>query len=263
MSSPGLRVLGTVAATVDGRPVRLGGPRQVAVLGVLLVAHGQVVPDDALIEAVWESTGPPASATVTLRGYVKKLRKVLEPGRPPRERGRVLVREGSGYALRTGPGAVDSDRFTTLLNIADRYMADERHQAAVTALDEALSLWSGPAYAGFDGEPWALPEVTRLSHLRRVARERRLAARLALGEDTTLIGDLEVLVAEEPMAERAWELLVLAWYRSGRQDAALAALRRARERLAEELGVDPGPSLRRLETAVLNQDQTLMAGRRR
>ena len=130
---------------------------------------------------------------------------------------------------------------------------------AARVLDDALRLWRGPAYAEYAGEPWADAEVARLSELRAVARERLLEARLQLGDAALLVGELEALVAEDPLREERWRLLVLALYRAQRQADALAALRRARELLAEELGVDPGPALRALEADVLAQSPTLDA----
>jgi hypothetical protein len=130
---------------------------------------------------------------------------------------------------------------------------------AARVLDDALRLWRGPAYAEYAGEPWAEAEVTRLSELRAVARERLLAARLQLGDAALLVGELEALVAEDPLREERWRLLVLALYRAQRQADALAALRRAREMLADELGVDPGPALRALEAEVLAQSPALDA----
>ena len=130
---------------------------------------------------------------------------------------------------------------------------------AVCTLETALRLWRGPAYADYAGETWAEAEIARLTELRAVARERLLATRLDLGEAQLVIGDLEALVAEDPLREERWRLLALALYRAHRQAAALAALRRAREVLADELGVDPGPALRSLEAEVLAQSPDLDA----
>ena len=124
-------------------------------------------------------------------------------------------------------------------------------------LDDALRLWRGPAYAEYLGEPWVEAEALRLTELHAVARERRLEARIQLGDAAVVIGELEALVAEDPLREERWRLLALALYRAQRQAGALAALRRARETLAEELGVDPGLALRTLEAEVLAQSPAL------
>ena len=137
--------------------------------------------------------------------------------------------------------------------------AGESPGDAVCTLDTALRRWRGPAYADYAGEAWAEAEIARLTELRAVARERLLGTRLELGEAQLVIGDLEALVAEDPLREERWRLLTLALYRAHRQAAALAALRRAREVLADELGVDPGPALRSLEAEVLAQSPDLDA----
>ena len=127
------------------------------------------------------------------------------------------------------------------------------------ALDDALRLWRGPPYAEYAGESWVEAETVRLTELRAVARERLLEARLQLGGAALLVGELEALVADDPLREERWRLLVLALYRSQRQADALSALRRARATLADELGVDPGPALRSLESEVLAQSPALDA----
>ena len=253
--STGLRlsVLGEMTALLGGAPVDLGGPRQRAVLGLLVVARGDIVPADSLVDALWGDE-PPPSATSALQAYISHLRRRLEPGRGPRDRQSVLARQGSGYALRVPPDAVDAWEFERLLRAAGvaESAADARH-----LLDEALGLWRGPAYADHLGEHWADAESTRLAGLREVAREQHLDARLRSGETAVLVPEIEAMVAENPLREERWRLLVLALYRAHRQADALAALRRARSMLADELGVDPGPALRALEGEVLAQSPNL------
>ena len=149
------------------------------------------------------------------------------------------------------PGVEQAVRSATGLPPAD----------AVHVLDEALHLWRGPAYVEYADEAWAEAEISRLTGLRAVAGERLLAARLDLGDSALIVPELEALVAEDPLREERWRLLVLALYRAQRQADALAALRRARDTLAETLGVDPGPELRSLEREVLTQSPTLEAKR--
>ncbi|WP_411574610.1 AfsR/SARP family transcriptional regulator [Streptomyces fradiae] len=250
-------VLGPMTAVVDGRQVPLGGPRQRAVLAVLVAARGRPVTQEALIARAWDGGDPPSPAT--LHSYVAALRKALEPGRTAGRAARVLIREHSGYALRTDPRGVDAERFTALAARGGELLRAGDPERAAAALEEALALWRGPAYADLAGASFAAPESARLHGLRRSAQEDLFAAELARGRHAAVVGDLEKHAAEEPLAERGWELLALALYRAGRQGDALAALRRARRALAEELGVDPGPSLRRLEAAVLAQDTSLAA----
>ena len=168
----------------------------------------------------------------------------------------MIVSEGSGYAVRLPRDAVDAWRFEALLQQAGGAADPDQ---AVALLDEALSLWRGPALCDYADEQWAEAEVARLADLRDVAREQRLAARLARGEAALLVPELEALVAESSLREERWRLLALALYRSHRQADALDALRRARTMLADELGVDPGPALRALEAEVLAQSPTLDA----
>ncbi|MGY1813671.1 BTAD domain-containing putative transcriptional regulator [Blastococcus sp. SYSU D00820] len=244
-----ITVLGSFGASVDGRPLDLGGPRQRAVLALLLLARGETVPRDRLAESVWGEAGP-ADTDGALQAYVSHLRRRLSPGSAARSRSAVIVSEGRGYAVRLADDAVDAWRFEAALREAAG-TTDPRRAAAL--LDAALALWRGPALAEYADEAWAQPEIARLAELRTVARERLLGARLELGEAALLVPDLEALVAEEPLREERWRLLALALYRAHRQADALAALRRARDTLADELGVDPGPALRTLEEQVLAQ----------
>jgi DNA-binding SARP family transcriptional activator len=249
-----LHVLGEVTATRDGAVVDLGGRRQRAVLAALVMQRDQVVPADRLVDCVWGDR-PPASANGALQAYVSHLRRRLEPDASARQRGGVVARAGPGYVLRLPTDAVDAWAFEAAVESAAGLAPAE----AVCALDSALRLWRGPAYADYAGEAWAEAEIARLTELRVVARERLLGTRLELGEAQLVIGDLEALVKEDPLREERWRLLTLALYRAHRQAAALAALRRARKVLADELGVDPGPALRSLEAEVLAQSPDLDA----
>lgn len=247
-----LRVLGAVDATRDGEPVDLGGRRQRAVVAALVVAGGEIVSPDRLVDCVWGAS-PPASATSALQSYISHLRRRLEPDAGARSREGVIARSGGGYRLCLGTDAVDAWSFEDAVQSAVRAPSRE----AERLLEAALRLWRGPAYADYATEPWIQPELTRLTELRSVARERLLEARLELGGAALLVPELEALVAEEPLREERWRLLALALYRSHRQADALAALRRARDVLAGELGVDPGPALRSLEAEILVQSPLL------
>ncbi|MFE3455896.1 BTAD domain-containing putative transcriptional regulator, partial [Nonomuraea sp. NPDC059194] len=244
-----IRVLGAFAAEVNGEPVHLGGPRQRGVLALLVAARGQVVPVDRMIEDLWRGE-PPARALMSLQAYVSNLRRLLEPGRPPRTPARLLVSAAPGYALRLPPEAVDAWRFEGLLGQA---RTDTDLRAAQARLAEALGLWQGPAFAEVADEPWAAAETARLTELRLVATELHVAAGLRIGDPAAVVPEAERLTREEPLREEGWRLHALALWSSGRQADALATLRRARGILAEELGLDPGPDLTALEEAILTQ----------
>jgi DNA-binding SARP family transcriptional activator len=247
-----LRVLGALDATGDpGRATALdlGGPRQRSVLALLLVARGQVVSVDRLVEDLWNGEAPPR-AIGALQAYVSHLRRALEPDRAPRTPATVLVSEPPGYAIRVPPDAVDAWRFETLVRRAGEPGQGPNARAL---LQEALDLWRGPAYAEFQAEQWAATEAGRLDSLRTVARERWCDAVLRDGDAAEAVMAAEVLTREFPLREEGWRLLAMGLYATGRQADALAALRRARDLLADELGLDPGPALTRVEADVLAQ----------
>ncbi|MBO2465267.1 BTAD domain-containing putative transcriptional regulator [Actinomadura violacea] len=234
-----IRVLGAFEAEVSGVRAALGGPRQRAVLALLVAARGEVVPVDRLIEDLWRGE-PPAQAVTSLQAYVSNLRKLLEPERPPRAPARVLVSAAPGYALRLPDEAVDAWHFAALARDPERPA-------------EALKLWRGPAFAEFADEEWARTETRHLNELRLAARERHVAALLRAGGAAVAVPEAELLTRDEPLREEGWRLLALALWGSGRQTDALAALREVREVLAGELGLDPSPALADLETAILQQ----------
>ncbi len=246
------RVLGPLAVSSETGPLDLGGRRQRSVLARLLLAGGQVVSVDRLLEDLWNGE-PPPRAVGSLQAFVSNLRRLLEPNRPPRSPATVLVSTPPGYALRAGPDDVDGARFERLLDEGNRALAEGRPAAAAGLLDDALALWRGEAYADFADEQWAAPEVSRLAELRLVAREHRLAAALAEGDAAASVPALEMLAANHPLREGIGRLHALALYRTGRQADALAVLRGVRERLLDELGIDPSPALRQLESQVLLQ----------
>ncbi|MGP4027761.1 BTAD domain-containing putative transcriptional regulator [Actinomadura sp. 3N407] len=253
--SPVVRVLGAFGAEVAGEPADLGGPRQRSVLARLVAARGRMVTADRLVDDLWAGTAPPRAAA-GLQSFVSHLRRALEPGRPPRTPARVLVTEPPGYALRLPDGSVDAWRFDALIDEAAGLL-DTDPPRALRRAEAALAEWRGPAYAEFAGLPWAAAEAARLDERRRLAVERRAEAMLRLASAAEAVPDLETHAAANPLREEAWRLLALALYRAGRQGDALAALRRARAALTEELGVDPGPALRRLETDILAQSPDL------
>ncbi|WP_371598753.1 BTAD domain-containing putative transcriptional regulator [Streptomyces sp. NBC_00564] len=247
-------VLGAVVAERGGGSLALKGPRHRAVLARLIVARRRVVSVARLVEDLWED--PPPGAVGAVQTFVGALRRALEPERAPRAPARLLVTEGPGYALRVSPDAVDAWRFEAVVGGAVELPAEE----ALGGLEEALGWWRGPAYAEFAHEGWARGERSRLSELRLQAVERRAGAQLALGRAAEAVPDLDAHAAGHPWREDAWCLLALALYRAGRQADALAVVRRARVALADQLGLDPGPALRRLEADILVQAPGLEVG---
>ncbi|SDH39045.1 Predicted ATPase [Sinosporangium album] len=250
------RVLGPVGASEGDNELDLGGLRQRAVLARLLVARGQVVPVDSLLYDLWADDAT-KGAQSGLQVYISRLRRVLEPGRPRGGPNRLLVTVASGYALRVAPDQVDALRFAAMVRAAGEHLDTDDPQAARARLEKALGLWRGTPYADFADQPWAEAEVNRLTELRLVARERHADTGLRLGLHAETVPDLEALTTEHPLREEGWRLLALGLYRCGRQGDALAALRRARTILADELGIDPGPALRKLESDILAQDSGL------
>ncbi|MCG5458066.1 AAA family ATPase [Micromonospora sp. PSH03] len=252
-----LRVLGPLEVEVDtGGPVDLGGPRQRAVLALLLAARGQVVSVGQMIEDLWRGD-PPPRAIASLQAYVSHLRRLLEPARERRAPARVLVTAPPGYALRLPVDAVDAGRFETLLAEA-RAVGPADPDRARRLLSVGLELWRGRAYAEFAGEPWAQPEVLRLEELRLGARELLLDVTMRCGDAAEAVPEAELLTRQAPLREESWRLLALALWRTGRQGDALAALRRARTTLADQLGLDPGPALVEVESAILGQRLDLL-----
>ncbi|GIH91085.1 BTAD domain-containing putative transcriptional regulator [Planobispora siamensis] len=249
-----LRVLGPLQAEIDGRAVDLGTSRQRAVIARLVAAGGHVVSTDRFIDDLWRGQ-PPPKALAALQVYVSNLRRVLEPARAPRTPATILVSAAPGYRLRLDPEQVDAWSFPALTDSAAAALAAGDGERALELADRALGLWQGAAYAEFADEEWAEPEAARLEELRLVAVEHRAEALLALGRNAGI--ELERHVRAHPLRENAVRLLALAHYRAGRQADALAAIRRARDVLAEELGVDPGPGLRALEADILAHAESL------
>ncbi|WP_188191846.1 BTAD domain-containing putative transcriptional regulator [Nonomuraea sp. SYSU D8015] len=250
------RVLGPVEAYEQDDELDLGGLRQRAVLARLLVARGQVVPVDTLLYDLWTDDAA-KGAQSGLQVYISRLRRVLEPGRPRGGPNRLLVTVASGYALRVASDQVDALRFEQLVRAAGEHLEEGDPQSARSRLEKALDLWRGTPYSDFADQQWAEAEVNRLTELRLVARERHADTRLRLGLHAETVPDLEAHTTEHPLREEGWRLLALGLYRCGRQGDALGALRRARNILADELGIDPGPALRKLESDILAQSPEL------
>jgi DNA-binding SARP family transcriptional activator len=243
------RLLGTLEVRDGETPLALGRPKQRALLALLLLNANRVVARDRLIDELWGEE-PPLKAVKAVQTYVSQLRRLLPPG--------MLVTRPPGYMLEAPPKSVDLLRFERL--VADSRGADPGRASSL--LTDALALWRGPPLAEFGEEPFARTESGRLEHLRLSALEERIDADLALGRHVELVGELEVLVADEPQRERLRGQLMLALYRSGRQADALGVYRDARAAL-DGLGLEPGPALRQLEKQILTQDASLDLPRER
>jgi DNA-binding SARP family transcriptional activator len=242
------RVLGPLEVLSDDGPIQLGPPQQRALLAHLLLNANQVVTTDRLAEELWPGEVP-KTAVKAIQVYVSHLRKAFGNSRD------ALETRGNGYVLHVEAGELDLHQFELLLERAK----DEEPQARVPTLRSALSLWRGAPLADLTYEPFAQPEAARLEALRLLAQEERIEAELALGRGPDLVPELEALVADNPLQERPRTQLMLALYRSGRQADALDVFRDGRRILDEELGLEPGPALRELESAILRQDPDLVA----
>lgn len=234
------RLLGPIEVLDGKRSLPLGGPKQRALLAVLLLAANRVVPRSELVEAVWPE-GPPPTAATAVQVYVSRLRKTLPEG--------VLETRPAGYLLHVDPGQLDLERF-------ERLAGEARPR-------EALAFWRGEPVEGIELGAWARAEVHRLEELRSAVLEDRIAEDLAGGRHAEVIGELEGLVAGQPLRERFREQLMLALYRAGRQAEALEQYRAARAALRDELGLEPGTELQRLHTAMLRQEERIEVRRGR
>ncbi|MDX3580543.1 MULTISPECIES: AfsR/SARP family transcriptional regulator [Streptomyces] len=246
------RLLGPVEAWHGDRPLRLGGPKPRALLAVLLLRAGQVVPADALVDVIWGDE-PPDTARALVQTYVSALRRAL-----PAEVAEAIETRPPGYVMRPGVGRVDVAEFEARTADGRRAAADGHHTEAALLLRQALQLWHGPALGGVGDA--LRGEAGRLEEARQATLEERIAAELeAGGHEAELVTELTALVGARPTRERPRGQLMLGLYRLGRQADALAVYAQGRAVLAEELGLDPGPELNRLYEAILRADPTLLA----
>jgi peptide/nickel transport system substrate-binding protein len=233
-----LRLLGPIEVRLEDRPIELGPRKQRAVLAMLALQAGRTVSADRLVEGLW-GAAPPSSAPKMLQLYISHLRPLLAGSGA-----RIVTRDG-GYELQLNGDEVDVER-------VERLLEDSRAR-------EALGLWRGEALADVAGEPFAAAAIRRLDELRLQATERAIDDDLAAGRHAQVIGELEALVAQQPLREHLHAQRMLALYRAGRQSEALAAYRDARSGLIEQVGLEPGSELHRLQDAILAHDPALDA----
>lgn len=244
-------LLGELEVMHDERHVVVAGAKLRSLLAILALHVGRVVPAEHLVEALWGDS-PPAEVRNGLQGLVSKLRRALGSAD-------LVVMRGDGYVLELTPGDVDIGRFEQLVAEGRALAGTGALAPAAELLAEADAIWRGDPLADFAYEMFASAPIARLSELRLVAAEERLDLELQLGLHHRAIVQLEELVAAHPLREALRGLLMLALYRGGRQADALRIFQEGRQLLGEELGLEPGPELRRLESAILNHDATLAA----
>ena len=241
-----LRVLGPVEVVDDGRVVRVSAEKERVLLACLIASANEVVDVDRLVDVLWGDR-PPRSAQKTLQTYVLHLRRIL---------GKRLVTRAPGYVLDVAAESIDAVAFEREVGAGRLALLRGDAAEGVARLRAAAACWRGRPYEGFD-HPMFEAESVRLEELRVGAIEDALEAQLDVDEPTGLVPELESLVTSHPLRERLWTLLMLALYRSGRQADALRAYQRARAVLVDELGLEPGERLRRMEGAILAHDPSL------
>jgi basic membrane lipoprotein Med (substrate-binding protein (PBP1-ABC) superfamily)/DNA-binding SARP family transcriptional activator len=236
----------------DSSLTELGPPKQRAVLAILVLHAGEIVPAERLIELVWGDR-PPRTAAHSIQIYVSELRKTLDSAA---NRAVILTRP-PGYLLDTEPDSIDARRFEGLIEEGTRTLESGDRAGAAVVLRTALTLWHGPPLSDFTYEEFAQPHIRRLEGLRLSAIEGLAEAVLTDGHPQEALPVLETAIQEDPLRERLWEFRMLALHRSGRQPEALRAYQDFRRLLADELGLDPSPSLQRLHERVLLHDPSL------
>ena len=252
------RILGPLEVVEGDRVVALGSGKARALLAVLLLHANEVVPSERLIEELWGDAAP-VTVAKSVQTYVSHLRRALHGEQGDNGADGLLVTRAGGYVLRLEPGQLDLARFERLVREGRRALEVGEPEQAAESLREALALWRGPPLVDFSYEPFAQQEIARLEELRMAALEERIEADLALSRHAQLTAELETLVAAQPLRERLRGQLMLALYRCDRQVEALEVFRHGRERLVEELGLQPSPALQRLEQAILTHSGELAA----
>ena len=249
-----VNVLGPIELIVDGQAAHFTSPRLRHLLAVLVAHANTVISTDRLVDVIWPGEDE-ASALRTLRTNVWRLRSLMGA-----EADRVLLTRQGGYVLALDDGDLDAERFEATAALGATQLVSGNASASLATFDEALGLWRGRAFEGYETEEWARPTAVRLENIRATVAERRVEALLAVGRGDEAIADLARLVAEDPLRERLQLLYMRALYRNQRQAEALRVFAEYRSLLAEELGVEPSPELRNLEQSILQHDLAAVGG---
>jgi DNA-binding SARP family transcriptional activator/Tfp pilus assembly protein PilF len=239
------RMLGPLEVRTGQEWIGVSAPKWRTVLAVLLLNHGEVVSTDRLIAEVWGER-PPSKATNLVSIHVHRLRRLIDDAQ-----GRILVTRAPGYQIRLAPGDLDAERFSSLAVAGRSALSGGDGQRAADLLTEALGLWRGQALADVPPSALVSAEADRLEESRIEALELRIQADLACGRQAQVVAEVRRLLADNPIREGLWALLIRALYSSGRQAEALEVYARARQVIADELGVDPSAELQRLYQQIL------------
>jgi DNA-binding SARP family transcriptional activator len=245
-------LLGPLLVTTPGRPVDLGGPKQRAVLAVLLINRNRAVSTESLIDEIWEQSPAPAART-SIHSYLSNLRRLLGDGEADPHA--VLANARPGYRLRVPAADCDLDRFFTRKAEGLRAAAAGRFGQASSRYLAARNEWRGPALDDLRDFAFAREFATALTEDQMSVQVARAEAEIACGRAEAIIGDLEALTAKHPYHEPLWAQLMTAYYVAQRQAPALDAYRRLRAILGQDLGVDPGPAISALHTRMLRQER--------
>jgi DNA-binding SARP family transcriptional activator len=244
-------LLGPLLLSVAGTPVALGTPKQRAILAMLLINRNRAIGMESLIDAAWDQS-PVSAARTSIHSYVSNLRRVLaDVGANPYE---VLASAPPGYRLTVSDGECDMDRFIAEKTAGMQAAAAERFDEASRHFTAALSEWRGPALDDLSNFTFVELFATALAEDHVLVQIARAEAEIASGRAGAIIGELESLAAKHPYREPLWAKLITAYYVAERQSDALDAYRRLKKVLAEDLGIDPGPSLNALHERILRQE---------
>lgn len=248
----GFGLLGPLLVTVNDTAVALGTPKQRAVLAFLLINRNRAISTESLIDAVWDGEPVPA-ARATIHTHVSNLRRLL--GGSERDSEPVLVKAAPGYRLNVAADGCDLDRFIAEKSAGINAAAAGRFEAACTHLAAALAQWRGDVLEDLRGFRFADTFAAALTEDHVLVHTSRAEAEIACGRASTVIADLEDLATKHPYREPVWAQLITAYYLAERQSDALQAYRRVKSALAEDLGIDPGPTLSALHARILRQER--------
>jgi SARP family transcriptional regulator, regulator of embCAB operon len=244
-------ILGPLQMSVDGEVMPLGTPKQRAVLAMLVVNRNRAVSSDSLVNAAWEQY-PPPEPKASLHSYISNLRKLV--ARTGLDARTVLASAPPGYRLAIKDEDCDIGRFVTAKNAGVQAAAAGQFEQACRFLDDALAQWRGPVLDDLNGFEFVAPLATALIEDKVVVHTARAEAQIACNRGFAVIAELESLVAEHPYREPLWAQLIIAYYTAERQSDALDAFQRLKNTLADDLGIDPGPTLQELHQRILRQE---------